>query len=156
MVRAAIVPIIFREETDIVAPAKYFPVTNENLVEVYELVFAPWVKGLGLCDLSVSPGRATGRLPQNPALNFSSGAVCGQVIMAAVDTVVSLAIFTSDRPTKGTIYQHTHFLRPALNDEFIIEAYVLRFGKATAFAEARVMFASSRELVAHASAEFAF
>ena len=120
------------------------------------MVFAPWVKGLGLCDLSVSPGYASGRLPQNPALNFSSGAVCGQVIMAAIDTIVSLAIFTADRPTKGTVYQHTHFLRPAMNDEFLIEATVLRFGKTTAFAEGRVVFATSRELVAHASAEFAF
>ena len=76
--------------------------------------------------------------------------------MSAIDTVVSMAMFTSDRPTKGTIYQHTHFLRPAMNDDFLIQATVLRFGKATAFAEAKVSFVSSGELVAHASAEFAF
>ena len=33
---------------------------------------------------------------------------------------------------------------------------VLRFGKSSAFAEARVSFASSGELVAHATLEFAF
>lgn len=137
-------------------PNNFCPVTDETVDEVYQHVFAPWVKGLGLCDLSVGAGRASGRLPANPALNFSSGAVCGQVIMAAVDTVVSLAMFTTDRTPKGTVYQHTHFLRAAVNDDFLIEAQVLRFGKATAFAEARVRFASSGELVAHASAEFAF
>lgn len=143
-------------EHAIVAPSHHFPVTNANVAEVYELVFAPWVKAMGLCELSVGPGRASALLPRNPDLNFSSGAVCGQVIMAAVDTVVSLAMFTGDRPTKGTIYQHTHFLRPAKNDALRIEATVLRFGKATAFAEARVTFEGSGELVAHSSAEFAF
>ena len=76
--------------------------------------------------------------------------------MAAIDTVASLAMATTDRIPKGTVYQHTHFLRPAVNDDFRVLATVLRFGKASAFAEARVTFASSGELVAHASLEFAF
>ena len=80
----------------------------------------------------------------------------GGPVMSVIDVVVSLAMFTRERAPKGTVYQHTHFLRPALNDDFHVEATVLRFGKATAFAEARVTFASSGELVAHATAEFAF
>jgi acyl-coenzyme A thioesterase PaaI-like protein len=69
---------------------------------------------------------------------------------AAIDTVASLAMMTGDRPTKGTIYQHTHFLRPAKDDDFIVEAEVLRFGKATAYAETSVRLATYGELVAHA------
>ncbi len=137
-------------------PKKHLPLTNATVIEFYERTFAPWVKGLGMCEFSVSDGHASARLPQNPALNFSSGAVCGQAIMSAIDVVVSLAMFTTERPTKGTVYQHTHFLRPALNDDFHVQATVLRFGKATAFAEARVTAMSSGELVAHATAEFAF
>lgn len=139
----------------IIDPNKICPVTNETVIEVYEHVFAPWVKDLGLCEFSVSTGRASARLPANPRLNFSTGAVCGQVIMAAVDTVVSSSMLTTDRLCNGTVYQHTHFLRAAVNDDFVIEAEVLRFGKATAYAEATVRFLSSRELVARASAEFA-
>ena len=137
-------------------PANYCSLTNETIGDLYEHLFAPWVKDLGLTELNVSTGQASARLPVNPKLNFSSGAVCGQAIMAAVDTVVAMAMLTSDRPTKGTIYQHTHFLRAALNDDFLIEAKVLRFGKATAYAEATVSFVTSGELVARASAEFAF
>ena len=37
-----------------------------------------------------------------------------------------------------------------------VEASVLRFGKASAFAETRVSFIGSGELVAHATLEFAF
>jgi len=139
-----------------VDPSNFCPVSNETVIDVYEHVFAPWVKDLGLSELAVSRGQASARLPANPKLNFSSGAICGQVIMAAVDTVVSLAMFTTDRSPKGTVYQHTHFLRAAVNDDFLVEAKVLRFGKSTAYAEATVTFAASGEVVARASAEFAF
>lgn len=43
-----------------------------------------------------------------------------------------------------------------MNDDFLVQASVLRFGKASAFAEARVTFVSSGKMVAHATAEFAF
>jgi uncharacterized protein (TIGR00369 family) len=133
-----------------------FPLTQDTVLEAYELMFAPWVKQLGLCDFVVEGRRITARLPLDDALKFSSGAVCGQAIMAAIDTITSMAMMTTDRATKGTIYQHTHFLRPARDDDFIVEANVLRFGKATAYAEARVTFAASGELAAHAVLEFAF
>lgn len=137
-------------------PGNFCPISNETVIEVYEHVFAPWVKDLGLTDLTVSRGQASARLPANPKLNFASGAVCGQVIMAAVDTVVALAMFTTERSPKGTVYQHTHFLRVAVNDDFLIVAEVIRFGKSTAYAEATVTFAASGQVVARASAEFAF
>ena len=111
---------------------------------------------LGLREFKVSPGIVSAILPQNDALKISSGAVCGQSIMAAIDSVASLSVGTAGRITKGTVYQHTHFLRPALNDDYHVRAEVLRFGKASAFAEARVSFASTGKLVAHASLEFAF
>jgi acyl-coenzyme A thioesterase PaaI-like protein len=82
--------------------------------------------------------------------------VCGQAIMAAADSVASLAIGTTERISKGTVYQHTHFLRPGVNDDFHVRAEVLRFGKASAFTETCVSFAYTGKLVAHASLEFAF
>jgi acyl-coenzyme A thioesterase PaaI-like protein len=137
-------------------PLHCFPLTDATVVELYEFLFAPWVKMLGIRDFKVSPGSVSALFPQNDELRFSSGAVCGQAIMAAIDTVASLAMATTERIPKGTVYQHTHFLRPAVNDDFFVKAQVLRFGKASAFTETRVSFASSRELVAHASLEFAF
>jgi len=95
-------------------------------------------------------------LPQSKDLQFVSGAVGGQVIMSAVDTIAALAMSTTDRAARGTVYQHTHFLRPAMSEDMKVQANVLRFGKASAFAEARVTFLASGELVAHATLEFAF
>jgi acyl-coenzyme A thioesterase PaaI-like protein len=137
-------------------PLHCLPLTDATVVEFYEFVFAPWVKMLGIREFKVSPGMVSALLPQNDALKFSSGAVCGQAIMAAIDTVASLAIGTTERISKGTVYQHTHFLRPAVNDDFHVRAEVLRFGKASAFTETRVSFASTGKLIAHASLEFAF
>ena len=137
-------------------PLHCLPLTDATVVEFYEYVYAPWVKMLGLREFKVSPGIVSALLPQNDALKFSSGAVCGQAIMAAIDSVASLAIGTTERISKGTVYQHTHFLRPAINDDFYVRAEVLRFGKASAFTETRVSFASTGKLVAHASLEFAF
>ena len=137
-------------------PLHCLPLTDATVVEFYEYVYAPWVKMLGLREFKVSPGMVSALLPQNDALKFSSGAVCGQAIMAAIDSVASLAIGTTERISKGTVYQHTHFLRPAINDDFYVRAEVLRFGKASAFTETRVSFASTGKLAAHASLEFAF
>lgn len=133
-----------------------FPVTQGTVDAAYDLIFAPWVKQLGLHDFKVEGHRVTARLPEADALKFSAGAVCGQAIMAAIDTVTSLAMATGDRATRGTSYQHTHFLRPAKGDDFIVEANVLRFGKTSAYAEARITFAGSGAIVAHAVLEFAF
>ena len=107
-------------------------------------------------DFAVSPGQASAILPQSERLQFVSGAVCGQVIMAAVDTIATPAMSTTDRSARGTVYQHTHFLRPAMVEDMKIQANVLRFGKTSAFAETKVTFLSSGELVAHATLEFAF
>ena len=132
------------------------PITNETVLEFYEWVFAPWVKELGLRDFAVSPGQASAILPQSERLQFVSGAVCGQVIMAAVDTIATLAMSTTDRSARGTVYQHPHFLRPAMVEDMKAQANILRFGKTSTFAETKVTFLSSGELVAHATLKFAF
>ena len=76
--------------------------------------------------------------------------------MAAIDTVVSLAMFTADRATKGTASQNTQFLRSASGDDLRIEANVLKFGSVIAYAETRVTFVSSGKLVAHSTTEAVF
>jgi acyl-coenzyme A thioesterase PaaI-like protein len=130
--------------------------TNENVADTFEYLFSPWVKTMGLRDLRVSKGTASALLPQNPALQWAIGAISGQAIMAAIDIVVSLAMFTTERFPKGHTSQNTQFLRPASGDDLRIEANVLKFGAVIAYAEARVTFVSSGKLVAHATCEFVF
>lgn len=138
------------------APDGIFPVTQATAQTAFDWVYAPWIKEMGLTDFVVREGFCSMRLPLNDRLKFFSGAVCGQALMAAIDTVASMAAATSPRLGKGTVYQHTHFLRPAANDDFLIEANVRRFGKASAYVDCSVIFVDSGELVAHAVLEFAF
>src|SRR5262245_6576254 len=149
-------PALGARRSGIPVPLHCLPVTDATVLELYEYAFALWVKMLGLREFKVCPGIVSAMLPQNDALKLSSGAVCGQAIMAAIDSVASLSMGTTGRIIKGTVYQHTHLLRPAFNDDYHVRAEVLRFGKASAFTETRVSFASSGKLVAHATLEFAF
>jgi uncharacterized protein (TIGR00369 family) len=130
-------------------------ITQDNAQAAHDELFAPWVRQLGLFDFEVHEGFVAATLPAKSELQFAGAIVCGQAIMSAIDTVASMAMMTTDRPTKGTVYQHTHFLRPATAESFRIEVKVLRFGKATAFAEARVTNPAA-DLIVHSSAEFAF
>ena len=137
-------------------PDGLIPATQDNAQAVFDWVYAPWIKDMGLTDFVVREGFVSMRLPLNDRLKFFSGAVCGQALMAAIDTVASMAAATGPRVGKGTVYQHTHFLRPAANDDFLISATVQRFGKASAYVDCSVTFMESGELVAHAVLEFAF
>ncbi len=132
------------------------PLTHDNADAVFDLVYAPWIKDMGLTDFVVREGFVSMRLPLSDRLKFFSGAICGQALMAAIDTVASMAAMTGPRPGKGTVYQHTHFLRPAANDDFRVEATVKRFGKSSAYVDCSVTFVGSGDLVAHAVLEFAF
>ncbi|MEZ5920278.1 MAG: PaaI family thioesterase [Parvularculaceae bacterium] len=133
----------------------YLPVTEKTVQGFYDLAFAPSVKALGLCEFSVAEGKAAARLPHSQDHVMYFGVVCGQAIMAAIDTVTVIAMSTTERMTKGTIYQHTHFLRPAKDEDVVIETEIIRFGKNSAYAETRVTDAKGA-LVARASSEFAF
>jgi uncharacterized protein (TIGR00369 family) len=130
--------------------------SQDNVEMVYEHVFAPWVKQLGLSNIEVSKGFATAIMPQNTSLHWSAGAICGQAIMAAVDTIAALAMATTEREPKGTASQNTQFIRPAFAEDLRITVTVLNFGKTIAYAEAKVTFVGSGKLVAHATLEFVF
>jgi uncharacterized protein (TIGR00369 family) len=131
-------------------------VTNDNVLDTYEDVFAPWVKAMGLTDIEVGEGKASAVLPQSASIQFASGAICGQAIMAAIDTIVALAMLTGEKGTKGTASQNTQFLRPAMGENLRIEVNVLKFGRTIAYAETHVYFAKSGKLVAHSTNEFVF
>lgn len=137
-------------------PDDLWPLKQDNADALFDWVFAPWIKEIELTDFVVPKGFRSLRLPLNDRLKFFSGASCGRAVMAAIDTVASMAMATAPRRGKGTVYQHTHFLRPTANDDFLIAATVKRFGKVSADVDCSMTFVTSGELVADAVLEFAF
>jgi acyl-coenzyme A thioesterase PaaI-like protein len=99
--------------------------------------FAPWVQALGLKVESFEAGSVTLRLPQNPDLSRVGGMLCGQAMMAASDTAMVLALITQFgefRPCT-TVQLSSSFLKPLSGQDALVQARVLRAGKALAFGE---------------------
>lgn len=119
--------------------------------------FAPWVQALGLKVESFEAGSVTLRLPQNPDLSRVGGMLCGQAMMAASDTAMVLALisqFGEFRPCT-TVQLSSSFLKPLSGQDALVQARVLRAGKALAFGEIDIRGADDGKSVSRSSTTYA-
>ena len=120
-------------------------------------LFAPWVQALGLRVEEASESCVVLRLPASEQLARSGGMLCGQAMMAAADTAMVLALiqhFGEFRPCT-TVQLSTSFLRPLSAQDALVEARVLRAGKALAFGEIELRGADDGKSVCRASTTYA-
>lgn len=118
---------------------------------------APWVQELGLRVESSDDTGVTLRLPDNPQLSRVGGMLCGQAMMAAADTAMVLALvqhFGEFRPCT-TVQMNNSFLKPLSNQDALIEARVIRAGKALAFGEVDIRGANDGKSVCRATTTWA-
>ena len=130
---------------------------KETLQSALPEYFAPWVQALGLRVESFDADSVTARLPQNPQLSRVGGMLCGQAMMAAADTAMVLALvnhFGGFRPCT-TVQMNTSFLKPLSGQDALVQARVLRAGKALAFGEIDIRGASDGKSVCRASVTYA-
>ena len=119
--------------------------------------FALWVQALGLRVESLDTDSVTLRLPQNDQLSRVGGMLCGQAMMAAADTAMVLALirhFGAFRPCT-TVQMNSSFLKPLSNQDALVQARVLRAGKALAFGEIDIRGASDGKSGSRASTTYA-
>src|SRR4051812_36974621 len=119
--------------------------------------FAPWVQALGLQVDSLESASVTLRLPQNADLSRTGGMLCGQAMMAAADTAMVLALinhFGAFRPCT-TVQMNTSFLRPLAGQDALVQARVVRAGKALAFGEIDIRGAQDGKSACRASTTYA-
>lgn len=119
--------------------------------------FAPWVQALGLQVDSFEPGSVTLRLPQSDQLSRVGGMLCGQAMMAAADTAMVLALisqFGEFRPCT-TVQMNTSFLKPLSGQDALVQAKVIRAGKALAFGEIDIRGAEDGKSACRASTTYA-
>ena len=130
-------------------------ITMENIEEIYEYIFAPYVKQLMLSFLKIEEGRVIAKLKNSTDYQFITGAVSGQVLMSVIDTTMSIAMNTSVKSQRGTLSQNNNFVRPAFGDYFIIESIVQRFGSSIAIGETKVYSEDNKEkIICHATSTF--
>lgn len=119
-------------------------------------LFAPWVRDLKLEVESVADGEATLRLPFDARLARVGGTVCGQVMMAAADTAMVLAVSSQlggFRPMT-TVSLTTSFMRPVQGVDLRVVARVLKPGRTLVFGEVELLAPDGR-LAAHATTTYA-
>ena len=72
-------------------------ITMENIEQIYDYVFAPYVKQLKLSFLSIEEGKVVARLENSKDYQFVTGALSGQILMSVIDTVMSITMNTSTK-----------------------------------------------------------
>ena len=79
---------------------KFLPITMDNVNEAHNAMFAEWVKQLNIKYLEVTRGTVVADYTVADQEKFILGGVCGQVLMALMDTVFTVAVCTSDTLNK--------------------------------------------------------
>ncbi|MGA0572937.1 PaaI family thioesterase [Variovorax sp. VNK109] len=133
------------------------PVTPQTLDAALAEYFAPWVQELGLRVDSLDADSVTLRLPHSARLSRVGGMLCGQAMMAAADTAMVLALirhFGAFRPCT-TVQLNASFLKPLSNQDALVQARVLRAGKALAFGEIDIRGAQDGKSVSRSSTTYA-
>ena len=129
----------------------------EMLQAALARVFAPWVRELELDVVAAHSGEVEVRLPVTPRHVHAGGVLCGQTLMAAADTAMVLALirhFGAFRPCT-TVQLNSSFLKPLSGQDALVEARVLRAGKALAFGEIDIRGAADGKSVSRASTTYA-
>jgi uncharacterized protein (TIGR00369 family) len=130
----------------------------ERLQQELARVAAPYVQDLALRIVAAERGEVTLALPVTPHLVHGGGVLCGQAIMAAMDTAMVLALCAQlgeFRPMT-TVQLQTTFLRPvpAGAGEVQLLARVLRAGKTLVYGDISLTGADGK-LAAHATTTYA-
>lgn len=131
--------------------------TLDQLQAALPEYFAPWVQALNLRVEAFDAESVTLRLPQSDQLSRVGGMLCGQAMMAAADTAMVLALinhFGEFRPCT-TVQLSTSFLKPLSNQDALVQARVVRAGKALAFGEIDLRGADDGKSVSRASTTYA-
>jgi uncharacterized protein (TIGR00369 family) len=135
---------------------------------IFDDVFAPWVKDLGLSVERIEctppagaaadwlPG-ATLRMAFSERLCRHGGIVCGQALMALADTSMVIAIQAANggRRPLTTVDQTTHFMRPVTSSDVLADARVIRLGRTMSFGRVTLLSATDNRPVAMVSSAFA-
>ena len=115
-----------------------------------------FTRELGFKVTTVTPGVCTLAVPWKPEFDRPGGIVSGQVLMAAADVAMWLAIKTlrGMGDTSVTSHMQTQFLRSLRGEGFGCTATILRLGRRSAFGTAECV-SPRGELLTHHTIAYA-
>lgn len=106
---------------------------NQRLTEV----FAPWIQELNLQVVAIEQSEVTLLLPYNDQLCREGGMICGQALMALIDTCMVFVCYAGMKQFRNcaTVNQNTSFLRPAINCDVLAHGKVVKAGRSLIFGD---------------------
>lgn len=119
---------------------------------------APLVHGMDLRIVEAERGRVRFVLPVTPALVHGGGVLCGQAILACMDTGMVFVMLSLDDAGDGnfaTVQLQTAFERAVPGDvgEAVFEARATRAGRTLVFGEVELLLPDGRR-AAHATTSY--
>jgi acyl-coenzyme A thioesterase PaaI-like protein len=124
--------------------------TKERIDDILAEHFAPWMLALGIEVETVATDVTMLRVPFTPALCEKAGTLSRQALLAGADAAMVIALSSAaegSRPT-SVIDLSINYTGPIARGDALLEARVLRLGRAIAFCTATIRHAGSDELAA--------
>jgi uncharacterized protein (TIGR00369 family) len=113
------------------------PVNVDSANERLRDVFAPWIQQLNLSIEAIGESSVTIRLPYSDDLCRSHQMVCGQAMMALIDTCMVFVCYVGQNRYTNctTVSQNTSFMRPVIGKDIIATGSVLKSGRSLVYGE---------------------
>lgn len=126
---------------------------NQKLSEV----FAPWVQQLNLQVTSINGSEVELLMPYNPDLCRTGGIVCGQSLMALIDTCMVFVCYLGMGKYSdcATVSQHTTFMRPAIGVDVIARGRLIKAGRTLVFGEVSLTAANDSKPICNGQLTYA-
>jgi uncharacterized protein (TIGR00369 family) len=112
-------------------------ITLDAAKEYYPTIFAPWIQELNISIESINRDEVVMKLPYNDRLCRIGGIVCGQSLMALIDTCMVYVCFIGHNKfiNCATVNQNTSFLRPAIDTDVTATGKLVKSGRTLVFGE---------------------
>jgi uncharacterized protein (TIGR00369 family) len=113
------------------------PITIDSANQRLSEVFAPWIQDLNLQVTSIADTDVKMLLPYSDKLCRSGGMICGQAMMALIDTCMVFVCYSALKQYRNcaTVSQSTNFLRPAINTDVVAHGRVVKAGRTLVFGD---------------------
>lgn len=113
------------------------PVTLDSANQRLTEVFAPWIQQLNLGIEHIDRDGVIMRLPYSDDLCRSGNIICGQALMALIDTCMVFVCYAglNRYSNVATVGQNTSFLRAAKHSDVLARGKVIKSGRSLVFGE---------------------
>lgn len=114
----------------------------------YSKIFAPWIQELNISIDAIDDEKVVMTLPYDDRLCRIGGIMCGQSLMALIDTCMVYVCFIGHGKfiNCATVNQSTNFLRPAINTNITATGKVVKSGRTLVFGEVLLQDATKRSI----------